>query len=682
MLADSKYKFANIDDAYAPVLVCRRYPDALEVLHISAGLCRMFKMSREELYDFFMLPITEQIHPDDLVRVMRMVQRVFHNPEELLQFSYRMFLPQKKDKFIWLMSTIYGRKLADGSVLQYISSMDITAEREEQEKQAAVFTHTNALLERILDTTQTALFWKDKERRFQGANKAFLDYYDFPSEQVILGKTDEEMGWHAEEEPFKSDEWRILHNGESTYRVRGKCMSHGEMRDIVASKRPLIENGEIVGLVGSFEDVTDETRHQEQMEKLNEQLRQALEKAESANRAKSAFLSNVSHDMRTPLNGILGVAELALQCQEIDKVHEYLQKIMTAGSLLKDLINDTLELSRIGSAKKQLDYEVVEASHMLDRLIASIRPTAEQKGVNFHVNMDFAEVGFVRLDRLKLSKILLNFLSNAVKFTEAGGDVWLEGKVLESDDCHCKCRFMVKDTGRGISAHFIPKLFEPFEQEDALSAQGVMGTGLGLSIAKGLLDILGGTVVVESELGKGTTFTVELEIERASDEGRQKQLPDSEAVDLESRQVLVCEDNELNREIVTTILEMNNLQVITAENGEQGVLQFLESPTYSIDVILMDIRMPVMDGLTAAAQIRQLDRKDAGLVPIIALSANAFQEDVEDSRKAGMNDHLTKPVEPELLLASMRQQIGAYDVQRKAVRGEQTETHGRFAKRT
>lgn len=140
------------------------------------------------------------------------------------------------------------------------------------------------------------------------------------------------------------------------------------------------------------------------MEKLNEQLRQALEKAESANRAKSAFLSNVSHDMRTPLNGILGVAELALQCQEIDKVHEYLQKIMTAGSLLKDLINDTLELSRIGSAKKQLDYEVVEANHMLDRLIASIRPTAEQKGVNFHVNMDFAEVGFVRLDRLKLSK--------------------------------------------------------------------------------------------------------------------------------------------------------------------------------------------------------------------------------------------------------------------------------------
>ena len=144
---------------------------------------------------------------------------------------------------------------------------------------------------------------------------------------------------------------------------------------------------------------------------------------------------------------------------------------------------------------------------------------------------------------------------------------------------------------------------------------------------------------------------------------------------MEGRQVLVCEDNELNREIVTTILEMNNLQVITAENGEQGVLQFLESPQYSIDVILMDIRMPVMDGLTAAAQIRQLDRKDAGLVPIIALSANAFQEDVEDSRKAGMNDHLTKPVEPELLLASMRQQIGAYAVQRKAVRGEQAETH-------
>ena len=663
MLADSKKKFANIDDAFAPVLVCQRRADSLEVLHISAGLCRMFKMSREELHKFFMLPPNEQIHADDLVRVLRVIQRAFRNPEEFLQFSYRMFLPKKRDGFIWLMSTIYGKRLDDGSVLQYITSLDITAEREEQEKQAAVFAHTNALLGRILDTTQTALFWKDKERRFQGANKAFLDYYDFPSEQVILGKTDEDMGWHENDEPFKSDEWRILRTGESTYRVHGKCMSHGEMRDIVASKRPLIENGEIVGLVGSFEDVTDEIRHQEQMEKLNEQLRQALEKAESANQAKTAFLSNVSHDMRTPLNGILGITELALQTDDIEKIRGYLQKIMTAGSLLKDLINDTLELSRIGNGKKQLDYEVVEASSMLEHLITSIRSAAEQNGVNFHVDLPFAELGFVRTDRLKLSKVLLNLLSNAVKFTPKGGDVWLLGEVLSCDEHEAACRFTVRDNGVGMSKEFLPRMFTPFEQENALSVQGTQGTGLGLSIARELLMILGGTIAVESEKGKGTTFTVEVRFERAKrNDGQKAAVP---PICLDRRQILVCEDNELNREIVTTLLEMNNLQVIQAENGEQGVQCFIESPEYSIEAILMDIRMPVMDGLTAAAKIRQLARRDAARVPIIALSANAFQEDVEASRRVGMNAHLTKPIEPDLLINCLQSQIGMYEAQRK-----------------
>lgn len=663
MLADSKKKFANIDDAFAPVLVCRRRADSLEVLHISAGLCRMFKMSREELHKFFMLSPNEQIHADDLVRVLRVMQRAFRNPEEFLQFSYRMFLPKKRDGFIWLMSTIYGQRLDDGSVLQYITSLDITAEREEQEKQAAVFAHTNALLERILDTTQTALFWKDKERRFQGANKAFLDYYDFPSEQVILGKTDEDMGWHENDEPFQSDEWRILRTGESTYRVHGKCMSHGEMRDIVASKRPLIENGEIVGLVGSFEDVTDEIRHQEQMEKLNEQLRQALEKAESANQAKTVFLSNVSHDMRTPLNGILGITELALQTDDIEKIRGYLQKIMTAGSLLKDLINDTLELSRIGNGKKQLDYEVVEASSMLEDLITSIRPAAEQRGVNFHVDLPFAELGFVRIDRLKLSKVLLNLLSNAVKFTPKGGDVWLLGEVLSCDEHEAVCRFTVRDNGVGMSKEFLPRMFTPFEQENALSVQGTQGTGLGLSIARELLMILGGTIAVESEKGKGTTFTVEVRFERAKrNDGQKAAVP---PICLDRRQILVCEDNELNREIVTTLLEMNNLQVIQAENGEQGVQCFIESPEYSIEAILMDIRMPVMDGLTAAAKIRQLARRDAARVPIIALSANAFQEDVEASRRVGMNAHLTKPIEPDLLINCLQSQIGMYEAQRK-----------------
>ena len=367
--------------------------------------------------------------------------------------------------------------------------------------------------------------------------------------------------------------------------------------------------------------------------------------------------------MRTPLNGILGITELALHTDDIEKIRGYLQKIMTAGSLLKDLINDTLELSRIGNGKKQLDYEVVEASSMLEHLITSIRPAAEQSGVNFHVDLSFAELGFVRMDRLKLSKVLLNLLSNAVKFTPKGGDVWLLGEVLSCDEHEAVCRFTVRDNGVGMSKEFLPRMFTPFEQENALSVQGTQGTGLGLSIARELLMILGGTIAVESEKGKGTTFTVEVRFERAKrNDGQKAAVP---PICLDRRQILVCEDNELNREIVTTLLEMNNLQVIQAENGEQGVQCFIESPEYSIEAILMDIRMPVMDGLTAAAKIRQLARRDAARVPIIALSANAFQEDVEASRRVGMNAHLTKPIEPDLLINCLQSQIGMYEAQRK-----------------
>ncbi|MBP3780214.1 MAG: response regulator, partial [Selenomonas sp.] len=230
----------------------------------------------------------------------------------------------------------------------------------------------------------------------------------------------------------------------------------------------------------------------------------------------------------------------------------------------------------------------------------------------------------------------------------------------------CICRFIVRDTGIGMAPQFIPKMFEPFEQEQSMSEKGKMGTGLGLSIAKELLNLLEGKISVVSERGKGTTFTVDVPLERVSGETGEAAPPQEDySVSLDNRHILVCEDNELNREIVKTILEMNGMTVLSAEDGEQGVLQFIESEEYAIDAVLMDIRMPVMDGLTAAAQIRQLKRNDAHKVPIIALSANAFQEDVEQSHAAGMNDHLTKPVEPDLLLACLSRQIGSYDVQRR-----------------
>jgi PAS domain S-box-containing protein len=537
--------------------------------------------------------------------------------------------------------------------------MDVASEHEQNEQRRAEQKHMNLLLDKILETTQVGIFWKDKERRFLGANKAFLEYYGFPSESVIIGKTDEDMGWHADDEPYKKDERWVLETGRSTHRVRGKCLSHGEMREIVASKSPLIENGEIVGLVGSFEDVTEEYRQQQKIVELNDRLLASLKRTEMANRAKTAFLSNVSHDMRTPLNGILGFARLAAASNNMEKVQNYLQKILKSAELLQSLIDDTLELSRISAGKLRLEPEILEAETMFDALLTTISSMAENKGVHFEIQGSLADMGTVKADALKLNKVLLNLLSNAVKFTPVGGRVTFSAECLkERLGGRRKCRIRVKDTGIGMDEAFLPKMFEPFVQEHRLPVQG---TGLGLAIAKQLVDMLGGSISVASRVNEGTEFKVEFYLEQVMAPVPGK---GTEAVPkdfFKGRRVLLCEDNTLNQELAKTLLEDEGMVVLLAENGQIGLEIFNDSDLGSIDAILMDIRMPVMDGLQAARLIRGMPRRDGRAVPILALTANAFREDAEKSKAAGMNSHLTKPLEPEKLLHDLAHYMVAFD---------------------
>ena len=663
-----RVQLEKVDDALTPLVVFQRLKDRMELLHLSEGVCRLMGQSREDVWKFLMRPVRETVHPDDVVRVERALLNGYHHPEQYRQYSYRVMMPGH-EAYSWIMAGLVGRRMETGEVILYLNLFDVTAERTENEIRRAEHRHVNLLLEKILSTTQTALFWKDADRRFLGANKAFLDYYEFPSESVIIGKTDEDMGWHEDDDPYRNDELWILKTGNSTYRAHGKCMSHGEMRDIVASKSPIIEDGKIVGLVGSFEDVTEEYRQRAKIEELNARNLEALKKAESANAAKTSFLANVSHDMRTPLNGILGFTTLASESNDFAQVKDYLQKIQASGTLLLNLINDTLELSRIANGKKELKPELVNAAHMFDGLITAMQASAAQQQVCLHVDMQLKELGAVRVDELKLSKVLLNLLSNAVKFTEPGGDVWLIGRCLPevSGNKH-KCRFVVRDTGIGMDETFIPRMFEPFEQEHAASKAGQMGTGLGLSIARQLLDLMGGNIFVTSKKGQGTTFTVELFLEQAAESVDPVIEPVADLAVLDGHRVLLCEDNPLNQEITTAVLEMRRLSVLTASDGQQGIEQFEASEPYAIDAILMDIRMPVLDGLAAAQAIRRLPRSDAHQVPIIALSANAFKEDVTKSQAAGMNAHLTKPVEPKALLQCLAHHIAVYEQVRENTR--------------
>ncbi len=517
------------------------------------------------------------------------------------------------------------------------------------------------LLEKILSTTQSALFWKDKDRRFLGANKAFLDYYGFPSLESILGKTDEDMGWHEEDEPFRNDELHVLETGECTHHVRGRCMRQGEMREIVASKSPLYENGEIIGLVGNFEDVTEAVASHKKIKRLNELLLDAVQKAQDADHAKTVFLSTLSHDLRTPLNGILGFAELALLTDDAALQRSYLEKIAASGRILRNLIDRTLEIAHIAAGKVEVQIEDVNAHALLNDLVTTIQPLAASKNLHFFVSNQLRESCLVRTDPALLQKILLNLLSNAVKFTPSGGKIEFQASSRDGrqGDGMVHCCFVVRDNGIGMSEEFQRRMYEPFTQEtEAGYSTDAEGSGLGLTITRQAVELLGGHLSVASQKGHGTFFTLELSLES----GNAAYPAEDQETDpaLQGVRVLLCEDNPSNQEITKTLLELRGLQVTCADDGQQGLAYMKAAEPYAFDVILMDIRMPHMDGLEATRAIRALDRPDAKHIPIIALSANAFQEDVAASRAAGMNKHLTKPFHVRHLLACMKSLIQKY----------------------
>ena len=375
----------------------------------------------------------------------------------------------------------------------------------------------------------------------------------------------------------------------------------------------------------------------------NLQLQEATQRAEAGNEAKSRFLSGISHDMRTPLNGIIGFTAFALQEEDAAKKQQDLQKVQQSSAILLDLINNTLEMSRIESGKFTLLPERVMVQELIRNIIVVIQAEADKKQVDFQTDIDAPEDSCILADRLKLQEIFLNLLSNAVKYTPSGGHVRLLVQV-HSQSLH----IVVDDDGIGISPEFLPHIYDSFAQERAAEMRTVPGTGLGLAIVRKIVDLMQGHIQAESEKGKGTRFTVTLPVEfpvqedgaAAASEGR---LQDVSV--LKGRHVLLCEDNELNREIAVVLLEQQGMQVDCAVNGRQGLEIFEQSAAQTYDLILMDIHMPEMDGYVATRAIRALPRKDAEAIPIIAMTADAYAEDVQKCLAGGMDGHVAKPID-------------------------------------
>ena len=405
------------------------------------------------------------------------------------------------------------------------------------------------------------------------------------------------------------------------------------------------------GIGIGFSNVDRETR--EAMEQTRA-LTEALTRAEEANQAKTAFLSSMSHEIRTPMNAIIGLDNIALHDDSLSPAtRSELEKIGSSARHLLALINDILDMSRIESGRMVLKDEIFSFREFLDQINIIVAGQCEDKGLLFvcHAyNEDREQDEYFIGDALRLRQVIINILGNAVKFTDAPGTVTFIVEEKDPTEEGCTLRFTMQDTGVGMDESFLPKLFEPFSQEDDTTTNRYGGSGLGMAITRNMVDLMNGSIRVQSEKGKGTTFIVAIPLRKAD------HAPEADAPDLPEAQIsvaglhmLIAEDMEMNAEVLADLLELEDMTSEWAENGQRAVEMFAQSEPGHFDAILMDMRMPVMDGLAATREIRKLDRPDAKEIPIIALTANAFEEDVRHCLQAGMDAHLSKPVEIDLL---------------------------------
>lgn len=382
-------------------------------------------------------------------------------------------------------------------------------------------------------------------------------------------------------------------------------------------------------------------------------IKDALNSAQSANKAKTTFLSHISHEIRTPLNGIMGMINFALDVENMpEQAINYINKAKLSSKHLLNILNDILDMSRIESGKVMLDKTIIDNEKFIDDIKVIIGQEATVKGINFKINYNTEQTRYIIGDEMRLKQIILNLLSNSIKFTKPGGLVTLLIQELGNDAQSVYMRYIIQDNGIGMSEEFQKRLFTPFEQENAVKLKD-SGSGLGLAITKNLVDMMGGHIDLKSTKGRGTKAMVSVRFDIASNEDIEQIIEKSESkktidkcYDFSGHRVLIAEDNELNMEIETIILEKVNLEVHKAWNGEEAIRMFKQSEENFYEVIFMDIMMPKVDGLEAAKKIRNLNRTDSATVPIFALTANAFSEDISRSLASGMDAHISKPFEP------------------------------------
>ena len=586
------------------------------------------------------------VHPEDQEQFGEYVRKL---SEERTEIVYRFLHPEKGV----MMIRCSGKKMEDGSIAGIHQDISDIVRLEKDKIVETYLSETNEKLrnqnvaqndyyKEILDELPCGVFaYTVKEHKIVHLNKRALKIFHIDDLEDVQSKM--RSIFKKFEYPDLATNDRLIalrtNDGSVDFEVIINPKESYEVHALAKSKVFKYPNGERI-IITIFVDISNLVM-----------LKQSLEQAKEGSAAKSAFLFNMSHDLRTPLNVIIGFSELMKSHWEDSKIsRNYLEKIDESSQYLLSLINNILEMSKIESGKEELKEKPWDIYTSCDNLLQFFEPDIRQKNqtLNYAVNIKH---NMILTDSLKIREIYVNLMSNAIKYTNVGGTISFSLEEIEREEGLSDYKAVVQDTGIGISKEYLPNIFENFTREKTSSESGVIGTGLGMPIVKKLVDLMHGTISIESEEGKGTTVVVNLP-HRYIIEKEEVDVVDDKEIDLTGKHILLVEDNDLNAEIAQTLLEDKGLKVMRAKDGLEAITIVKENAVDCFDCILMDIQMPRMNGFEACKVIRSLPNNRSQL-PIIALTANAFEEDRKDCLEAGMSEHVAKPIEIQSLLQTI-----------------------------
>ncbi|MDR2771586.1 MAG: PAS domain-containing protein [Clostridiales Family XIII bacterium] len=543
---------------------------------------------------------------------------------------------------------------SDGERIGYIiADTDVTEMAREQQK----IEEQKRLLDTIFASSPDLIWYKDAKGRYLTVNPRFSDIAGKTADDFV-GKTAAEILSPEFMEAFNKNDDAAFASRTTLCTEEHILFADGH-EEVIDSVRSSIfdANGTPVGLLGFARDVTVRVTMEKELRETQLDLEQAVRDANRANRHKSEFLARMNHEIRTPMNAIIGMANIVQRkldeegtAVDADEFKEHMRQIEAAAQHLLGLLNDILDLLKLDAGRIELSEETLELPKLAETLAGIIRPRCDEKGIDFEVILEeFYPASFIG-DSMRLRQVLVNLLGNAVKFTPAHGKIELRMKKKGRREGETLVEFSVVDTGIGIAAEALPVIFRPFEQGDGGLSREYGGTGLGLAISRRIVQLFGGEIFVKSRQGEGSAFSFELWLRETQDSSEEAAITDA-ADRFAGKRALLVDDVEINRIIVMALLEVTGMSIDEAEDGPQAVQMFAKSAENTYDIVFMDVQMPLMNGYEATAAIRALDRADARTVPIIALTANAFKEDIDKALESGMDAHIAKPVEMDGLLA-------------------------------